>query len=214
MENGIVTNTALYNCLHILRHKYLQDPSLAGFGSFGVDELYLKLKRYRANLIVPPITTITTGTSTGATTTISDKNGRYIGKDPGSGLESSPRYYVVALDLEKCYDNVDTSLLYDLVQNLLCSGSGDDSGTGSESGSGGGRNAYGNSNSSNSAGKGRDTERGRESEKEREQVKMAGKEMEKNEDGDVSESEDDDKDEDEGYMVHRYSVSHYISRLA
>lgn len=47
IENGVVTNAALYNCLHVLKHKYLLDPSLAGFGSFGVDDLFLKIKRYR-----------------------------------------------------------------------------------------------------------------------------------------------------------------------
>ena len=208
MENGIVTNTALYNCLHILRHKYLQDPSLAGFGSFGVDELYLKLKRYRANLIVPPITTNTTATTATATTSItaattaaiSGESGRNIELDPGPDLESRPRYYVVALDLEKCYDNVDTSLLYDLVRNLLCSGG--DSGTGNESG--------GTSGSGGGSGTGKERETITGSEK----AKMTGKEHDRDEDDEISDDEDKDNDEDEGYMVHRYSVSHYISRLA
>ena len=42
-----MTNGALYNCLHVLKHKYSMNPSLAGFGSFGLDELYLKFRRYR-----------------------------------------------------------------------------------------------------------------------------------------------------------------------
>lgn len=40
--------------------------------------------------------------------------------------QGTPKYYVAVCDLEKCYDNVKTALLYDLVKDLLSNAAGAD----------------------------------------------------------------------------------------
>ena len=299
-----MTNSALYNCLHILKHKYSQKPSLAGFGSFGIDELYLKLKRYKRKMSafsLPLSSSSTSSSSSFSTTsfssssssssssfllydnesenrlkippntddnkvlhhpllqtipctipytyndiktrtvhtynTINDINDVYSRREQESTPKfvsistttltptitlpstststSSQKYYVVALDLEKCYDNVDTSLLYDLIYNLLCS---DDDHSNINDNS----NSNGN-NDNHTSGAKRTNNLSGTSNKAIDKSKILNlhgihkddkvkekEEKEKEEERD--EDEDADGDEDEGYMVHRYSVSHYISR--
>ena len=38
------STTALYNCMHILKHIYNRNPVLIGFGAFGFDEIYIKIR--------------------------------------------------------------------------------------------------------------------------------------------------------------------------
>lgn len=198
MESGVVTNSALYNCLHILKHKYSMRPSLAGFGSFGVDELYFKLRRYRER----------SGRSS-SDVPVCASSGEYTSaKQPELTIHtataahtdtSTPqpplKYYVAALDLEKCYDNVDTSLLFDLVVNLLCAE--EESVQGCADSRGG--PALPADADGGPAGGGRDTDSaGR------------GQKDVNHDSGQEDSSEVDDRDD--GYLVHRYSVAHYISR--
>lgn len=82
----VLTNSALYNCMHVLKHQFNLRPSLAGFGVFGLDDIYAAIRSYKLR---------------------NEKKGFFIG----------------VLDLEKCYDNVDTKLLYDTVSQVL---NGDD----------------------------------------------------------------------------------------
>ena len=89
-DGGYVNNSTLYNCLHVLYDMYTRNPALAGFGSMGVSEIHAKL----ANFV----------------------------KRRDFGRESTDRpahFYVAVLDLEKCYDNVDTVQLFNLVRDLL-----------------------------------------------------------------------------------------------
>ena len=213
MESGVVTNSALYNCLHILKHRYALRPSLAGFGSFGVDELYYKLRRYRethkrctsdmavcASSQACPLSHAGVFDSTVPSTLLPNgipadipqvnTNGATVVAPSGiSSPETPVRYYVAALDLEKCYDNVDTSLLFDLVVNLLSAEREEEI-----PGSAGSRGGCIPS-----------TDRG-----------MGSRSKSGIHDGDGAQEEGsevcDDGDGDDGYLVHRYSVAHYISR--
>lgn len=36
--------SSLYNCMHILKHIYSRNPVLIGFGAFGFDEIYMKIR--------------------------------------------------------------------------------------------------------------------------------------------------------------------------
>jgi telomerase reverse transcriptase len=84
-NSAAVSNSGLYNCLHVLKHTHQMNPSLSGFGVFGIDEIYKRLLHFRQRV-------------------------QFDGTQP---------LYVAVLDLEKCYDNVDTGQLYDLVCTLL-----------------------------------------------------------------------------------------------
>lgn len=88
---SVLTNNLLYNCLHVLKKSYLDNKELIGFGVFGMDEIYLQLKQY-----IEYQNTVATASQS-----------------------KTEKYYVAVLDLEKCYDNVDTALLYDLVRDIL-----------------------------------------------------------------------------------------------
>ena len=157
--------------------------------------------------------------------------------------EGKQKYYIAALDLEKCYDNVDTSLLYDLIHKLLCSD--DDGNINSNSSddniindsskiSKSNRNDSTdsrNNNIVNSKNEKSDNDRCSSSISSRNNsyqnnIDTSSNKYEKsdlknnsatrllpslNEDYERDE-EEEDEEEDEGYLVHRYSVSHYISR--
>ena len=89
-DGNYVSNSTLYNCLHVLHHVYTRNPILAGFGSMGVNEIHTKLSNFVKRILLNK----------------EDK-------------EELPKFYVAVLDLEKCYDNVDTVQLYNLVRDLL-----------------------------------------------------------------------------------------------
>jgi hypothetical protein len=213
MESGVVTNSALYNCLHILKHKYSMRPSLAGFGSFGVDELYFKLRRYRernrgsggvpgcASSEACPSTTALIGPalpSGGSMRDISVEESQVTKHTAAAAAHTDAcrpqppvKYYVAALDLEKCYDNVDTSLLFDLVVNLLCAEEERVQGC-ADNRDGPTITADANGCSGNRASAGS-------------KAKESNHDCGPDDNGEVD-------DRDDGYLVHRYSVAHYISR--
>lgn len=89
----VVTNTMLYNCLHVLKHLYDNDQRLRGFGVFGMDDVYREYRSYWNRLA-----------------DIYGANAVRNGEIP---------LYMAALDLEKCYDNIDPIRLYDLIHDLL-----------------------------------------------------------------------------------------------
>jgi hypothetical protein len=217
IESGVVTNSALYNCLHILKHKYSMRPSLAGFGSFGVDELYFKLRRYRernrgsgdvarcvSSEACPSATALSGSTlpSRGSLHDASVEHSKVPSNTTAAAAHTNAswpqhpiKYFVAALDLEKCYDNVDTSLLFDLVVNLLCAedervqGCADNRICPTLPGDADG-GCGGSGRGSSSAG---------------------SKPRDGNHDSGTEDSSEVD-DRDDGYLVHRYSVAHYISR--
>jgi hypothetical protein len=84
----VLTNSALYNCMHVLKHHFLLHPSLAGFGVFGIDDVYVKFLAYK------------------------EKNKELLKK-------KETKLYFAVLDLDKCYDNVNTKILYDYVVKMF-----------------------------------------------------------------------------------------------
>lgn len=84
----VLTNSALYNCMHVLKHHFLLYPSLAGFGVFGIDDVYVKFLAYK------------------------ERNKELLKK-------KDTKLYFAVLDLDKCYDNVDTKILYDYVVKMF-----------------------------------------------------------------------------------------------
>ena len=150
-----------------------------------------------------------------------------------------PTYYVASLDLEKCYDNVDTSLLYDLIEKLLYSDRAEERveeectrqekkssdipscrvngnrcvtadksilNTGALTRARIGMDVRSVSRAIDRSGldNGKDEKEGEE-EEEGEGVKSEDVESED------AESEEEEGSDD-GYLVHKYSVAHYISR--
>lgn len=99
----VMTNAALYNILHVLRDMASQRPELCGFGVMGSDGIYAKLREYKANLVKQ---------THNGTTVMDSLCNSYV------DVSSTP-FYIATLDLDKCYDSMDTVQLYDLVQSLL-----------------------------------------------------------------------------------------------
>ena len=110
---AILTNGALYNAQHLL--KYLVDKSGAnyflenrlrstkyskykGFGCLGMNEAYGLFRDYKQHILQ-----------------------NHMGYDVsiGTPLTSYPRFYIAALDLEKCYDNIDCVFLYNIIKELV-----------------------------------------------------------------------------------------------
>ena len=84
------SSISLYNCMHVLKHIYNRNPVLIGFGAFGFDEIYMKVRRYKEML-----------------------------KSNQDNNLTDQKFYIATVDLEKCYDNVDSKQLYNLVNDLL-----------------------------------------------------------------------------------------------
>jgi len=102
-DAGSVSNTALYNCLHVLKRLFSSQPGLAGFGTFGIDDIYERLKYFRL-MIESRRNTCETS--------------QRIVPAQIKSIEQ-PQFYVAVMDLEKCYDNVDTAQLFNLVRDLI-----------------------------------------------------------------------------------------------
>lgn len=108
--NEVITNAQLYNCLHVLKHVFENnEEECSGFGVFGLDEIYRKLRSFQEH-VGKKRTTTRHGQEA------ADKM-RVEGNDEMQ--EEEPMFYIAAIDLEKCYDHVDTSLLYDLIKSTL-----------------------------------------------------------------------------------------------
>jgi hypothetical protein len=91
-------NSALYNCLYLLRHISQQVKPSRGFGVDGPEEAYSMLQKYLTM----------------------QAQSRYRGDDSGGNCPQEKReYFIAVLDIEKCFDSVDTARLYDLLVHLL-----------------------------------------------------------------------------------------------
>jgi hypothetical protein len=130
----VLTNSALYNCLHVLRSVYTANPALAGFGAFGTDDIYLKLLKYNQQLRAsrPELFAHRAlGADAESHAAPVAEGGSTVGDapaapqdiatgEPHAGQQQQrPRFFVAVLDLEKCYDNVNPQKLYDLLRQLL-----------------------------------------------------------------------------------------------
>lgn len=109
----VVTNAMLYNCLHILKHIFNSCPVHGGFGVMHVDEVFYKLKHFKATVLTAlhrPVgpSEMSQRHSESSSSLLHSRNSRNL-----------PQLYMASLDLEKCYDNVDTAKLYDLLKDLI-----------------------------------------------------------------------------------------------
>lgn len=98
--NEVLTNSSLYNCLNVLTHIYEQYPQLVGFGVFSNDDVYAKLHKFKETIRSSAI--------------YSDLAQKSLSFNP-----EEPPFYVATLDLEKCYDHIDPSRLYDIMHRIL-----------------------------------------------------------------------------------------------
>lgn len=106
----LVTNAMLYNCLHILKHIYNSSPVHGGFGVMHVDEVFFKLKHFKSTVLSAYYRSMGVSSHTAMSQQQSEGSG---------GSKQLPPLYMASLDLDKCYDNVDTAKLYDLVKDLI-----------------------------------------------------------------------------------------------
>jgi hypothetical protein len=93
----VLTNSSLYSCLHVLRSIYNNCPALTGFGSFGFDDVYWKVLKYKRQQ--------------------QHLSARHRGES-GPAVDNQ-FFYIAVFDIEKCYDHIDTALLYDLISDIL-----------------------------------------------------------------------------------------------
>ena len=97
-------NKSMYNCMYVLKYMCTKAKKIkTGFGTTGLEDFYYKFRRFRLN-------TITQGLQH------NESNGNNIDADGTSFL---PNYYVAAIDIDKCFDNVDTARLYDIIHQLI-----------------------------------------------------------------------------------------------
>ena len=99
-----LTNASLYNALHVLRHVHHHyHPTACGFGVNGVEEACERFRAYRLKNLRPA-----------ASTGRNDMKNEELGND-----SNEQPYYIAVLDIDKCFDNVDTAKLYDVAVNLV-----------------------------------------------------------------------------------------------
>lgn len=94
--SSTLPNSSLYNCLYVLRHLSREIDSSRGFGVDGPEEAYSILRRY-----------------------LHDQRSLRNSQEIKDSREPMTQYYFAILDLEKCFDSVDTARLYDLLVHLL-----------------------------------------------------------------------------------------------
>jgi hypothetical protein len=111
MTMTTLPNSALYNCLYILRHISQENKSSRGFGVDGPEEAYSTLRGYllrqaenrRGRCSSQPV----------------QENQHFLTGSLPSPPPKKKEYFVAVLDIEKCFDSVDTARLYDLLLHLL-----------------------------------------------------------------------------------------------
>eukprot|EP01041_Mallomonas_annulata_P004717 gene4717-9361_t len=148
-NSGKLTDSMLMNVPH---HCNMSERKLKlklnGFGVNGLDEIYEKFRSYRLrnamnnninNNPLPSLSPLisTTNSNNNDNNNQSNNNnnmddihsGDEFSKETSNkslnetGKEEAQEYYIAVLDLDKCFDNVDTARLYDLIQNLLLNNS-------------------------------------------------------------------------------------------
>jgi hypothetical protein len=102
----ILSNKNLYNCFHVLKgiYDHKTTTNLKGFSVFGLDEIYQKICSYKLSVFKKY-------EQLNQTTTTPNPDSKKI----------IPKFYMMTLDLEKCYDNIQTPLLYDIMRFILAS---------------------------------------------------------------------------------------------
>ena len=134
-SSSAVCPSSLYNCLHVFRQIYIDQPHLIGFGVLGMDEIYLKLKLYRSKVsdITPTSSTTVpdcndendipnnsqTDDVKGCEITGIMNGDKAPMINPTVNAVDNSGFYMAVLDLEKCYDNVDTMQLFDIMKNVM-----------------------------------------------------------------------------------------------
>ena len=86
----------------MLKSVYSRNKALAGFGAFDLDDIYLKLLKYKQNLkSIEPAKPIPQATGT---VVPAQSANQLQAMDHGTTPEvaSTPKYFVVVLALEKC----------------------------------------------------------------------------------------------------------------
>lgn len=133
----VTTNGALYNYYHLLKHVVDQSGAnffaprtanwskvvnprlipqyskLKGFGCLGIDEAYSKFKSFKQHILRHHLNTVRQDGSSEETNT-----------DVNSA--AYPPFYMAVLDLEKCYDTIDTICLFDIIRKELIGDEEDD----------------------------------------------------------------------------------------
>jgi hypothetical protein len=96
----ILSNKNLYNCFHVLKgiYDHKTTTNLKGFSVFGLDEIYQKICSYKLSVFK-----------------------KYEQINLNQDSKKIPKFYMMTLDLEKCYDNIQTPLLYDIMRFILAS---------------------------------------------------------------------------------------------
>jgi hypothetical protein len=122
--NPVITQSALYNCLHIFRHIYNSNRHLIGFGVLGLDDIYVKIKNFRSHALslMHEQAKLRSDDDELENSQNFANNSQQDDEavKPLKRLSASQhKFYMAVLDLEKCYDNVDTSQLYDIMKNVM-----------------------------------------------------------------------------------------------
>jgi len=94
--------------------------TIKGFGCLGMDEAYVRFKQYKQHVLRNFMETKSTH-GVGVSEGVEAADG---GVDDSRSTVNYPKFYVAALDLEKCYDNIDTTRLYDIVVDMTAGDSG------------------------------------------------------------------------------------------
>jgi hypothetical protein len=101
---GVLSNRMLYNCYHVLKAIYDKNyENMKGFSVFGLDEIYQKLASYKHEVFQQH----------------SQQQQQRKAVDGVSKEEKRLSFYVMTLDLQKCYDHINPSLLYDILVHVI-----------------------------------------------------------------------------------------------
>ena len=105
-DGHVVSNKVLHSTLSVLTRIANASPLLMGFGLNSMSHAYARMRRFR-EVLSAASAAAAAGEASAA-----------------SGGQQQPKFYMAVCDLEKCFDNVKTTLLYDLVGELLDGASG------------------------------------------------------------------------------------------
>ena len=116
-SSPIFKNSGLYNTLHVLRRACNSRPSLIGFGTFGLDDIYQKFKTFKCHPDIRDI--LSKRLNLTREDSDDEEEDKVNEKDDKNAENRGYKFYFAAIDIEKCYDNIDTLRLYDIVRNIL-----------------------------------------------------------------------------------------------
>lgn len=110
-EEDVITNALLYKCFYVIKTAFTSYPEALGFGIRSKDDIYSKLKAFKAHA-APTVPTVPAP---------SPHSPSQCPAHPSSapGNNHQPQFYVACLDLERCFDNIDPKRLYDMVVQLI-----------------------------------------------------------------------------------------------